>query len=106
MAKKLNNYINTELGYAENQLAEWKNYLDKNPVSKLKDRTRDVITKFGPGEVVVATIEAQGKFLQETLKNYLSMLEVVDKLREKEEQKQINVRGDQALSPFESGDID
>jgi hypothetical protein len=41
----------------------------------------------------VATIEAQGKFVQETMKNYLSLLEVVDDLRNKEEaKKQARVR--------------
>ena len=37
--------------------------------------------------MIVATIEAQGKFVQETMKNYLSLLEVVDDLRNKEEAK-------------------
>lgn len=103
--KKANSYINVDLDYAEQKLKEWKQYLDDNPVHELEDRMRDVMTKFGPGEVVIAKKEEQGKFLQETLKNYLMMLEVVDRLREKEEQKQINVRGDQSLSPFETGDI-
>lgn len=105
MAKKVNSYINSDLDYANYQLAEWKKYMDANPISKLKDRTREVITKFGPGEVVVAKKEDQGKFLQETLKNYLALLEVVDKLRQQEEQKKINVRGNQSLTPFESGDL-
>jgi hypothetical protein len=105
MAAKKNTYINVELDWSEKQLLEWKKYVESHPVSKLRDRTRDVITRFGPGEVVVQTIEQQGKFLQETMKNYLSLLEVVNNLREKEEQKQINVRGDQSLSPFESGDL-
>ena len=42
--------------------------------------------------MVIASIEAQGKFIQETMKNYLALLEVVDKLREKEESK-VEVRG-------------
>ena len=37
--------------------------------------------------MVIASIEAQGKFIQETMKNYLSLLEVVDKLRTQEEAK-------------------
>ena len=37
--------------------------------------------------MVVASIEAQGKFIQETMKNYLALLEVVDKLRTQEEAK-------------------
>ena len=37
--------------------------------------------------MVIASIEQQGKFLQETMKNYLALLEVVDKLRNQEEAK-------------------
>ena len=44
--------------------------------------------------MVIASIEAQGKFVQETMKNYLALVEVVDKLRSAEEAK-IEVRGRQ-----------
>ena len=47
--------------------------------------------------MVIASIESQGKFIQETMKNYLALLEVVDKLREKEESK-IEIRGSGDLS--------
>ena len=47
--------------------------------------------------MVVASIEAQGKFIQETMKNYLALLEVVDKLRSIEEAK-VEVRGKGDLS--------
>jgi hypothetical protein len=47
--------------------------------------------------MVIASIEAQGKFIQETMKNYLALLEVVDKLREKEESK-VEVRGGAGMS--------
>jgi hypothetical protein len=47
--------------------------------------------------MVIASIESQGKFIQETMKNYLALLEVVDKLREKEESK-IEIRGNGDLS--------
>jgi hypothetical protein len=43
--------------------------------------------------MVIASIESQGKFVQETMKNYLALLEQVDKLREKEEAKKIETRG-------------
>ena len=59
--------------------------------------------KGSPLPMVIASIEAQGKFIQDTMKNYLALLEVVDKLREKEEQKKIATRGDASLSPFEEG---
>jgi len=93
MAKKLNSYISTELQWAEEQLLTWRTYIDDNPLHTMKDRIEWRTTKTGNTmPLVVASIESQGKFVQETMKNYLLLLEVVDKLREKEEAK-IESRG-------------
>ena len=87
-AVKKNNFITTELDWAEAQLESWKQYVDANPLHQLKDRIEWKPTaKGGMLPMVIASIESQGKFVQETMKNYLSLLEVVDKLREKEEAK-------------------
>ena len=84
MAKKRSNtFINAELDWAEAQLLSWKQYVEKNPLDQMKDRTE----KRNTNTFVIATIEAQGKFIQETMKNYLALLEVVNKLREIEEAK-------------------
>lgn len=92
-APKKTTYINTELDWAEEQLSSWKQYVDANPMHELKDRIEWKPTaKGGMLPMVIASIESQGKFIQETMKNYLALLEVVDKLREKEESK-IEVRG-------------
>lgn len=90
---KKNTYINVELDWAENQLKSWKEYVESNPVHELNDRISIVNGK----EVITATVEQQGKFLQETMKNYLSLTEVVDKLREKEESK-LQSRGNAEIS--------
>ncbi len=85
---KKTTYVNTELEWAEQQLQSWRAYVDANPMHELKDRIEWKPTaKGGVMPMVVASIEAQGKFIQETMKNYLALLEVVDKLREKEEAK-------------------
>jgi hypothetical protein len=98
MALNKTTYINTELEWAETQLASWKQYVDANPMHELKDRIEWKPTaKGGMLPMVIASIEAQGKFIQETMKNYLALLEVVDKLREKEEAK-VEVRGKGELS--------
>lgn len=81
------NYINAELDWAETQLTNWKEYVESNPVHLLIDR---VIWKEVRGNnvpQVVASIESQGKFIQETMKNYLSLLGEVNKMREVEEAK-------------------
>jgi hypothetical protein len=92
MAKN-NNYISVELDWAESQLVTWKNYVDNHPLDKLTDRIEWKPTaRGGTMPMVIASVEQQGKFIQETMKNYLSLLEVVDKLREKEEMK-IEARG-------------
>lgn len=96
-APKKTTYINTELDWAEQQLASWKQYVDANPLHELKDRIEWKPTaKGGMLPMVIASIESQGKFIQETMKNYLALLEVVDKLREKEESK-VEVRGNTEL---------
>ena len=97
-AIKKTTYINAELDWAEQQLASWKQYVDANPLPELKDRIEWKPTaKGGMLPMVIASIEAQGKFIQETMKNYLALLEVVDKLRKIEEAK-VEVRGKGELS--------
>jgi len=93
MAVKKNSYINTELLWAESQLSSWKEYVDAHPLHQLTDRIEwKPTSKGGLIPMVIASIESQGKFIQETMKNYLALLEVVDNLRSKEEAK-IEVRG-------------
>ena len=97
-AIKKTTFINTELDWAEQQLTSWKQYVDANPLHELKDRIEwKPTSKGGMMPMVVASIEAQGKFIQETMKNYLALLEVVDKLRSIEEAK-VEVRGKGELS--------
>lgn len=94
MAVKKTTYINTELDWAEQQLSSWKEYVDANPLHLLEDRIKWKETKAGGAmPMVIASIEAQGKFVQETMKNYLALLEQVEKLREKEEAKKVETRG-------------
>jgi len=91
-------YINTELDWAEEQLSSWKAYVDANPLNLIKDRIEWKPTvKGGTMPMVIASIEAQGKFIQETMKNYLALLEVVDKLRKVEVAK-VEVRGNGEMS--------
>lgn len=100
MATKTNKttYINAELDWAEQQLQSWKSYVDANPLHELKDRIEwKPTSKGGMLPMVIASIEAQGKFIQETMKNYLALLEVVDKLRKIEETK-VEVRGNSEMS--------
>lgn len=88
MAVKKSIYISTELDWAEQQLSSWRAYIDLNPINELKDRIEYKPTaRGGLMPMVIASIEAQGKFIQDTMKNYLSLLEVVNNLREKEEAK-------------------
>lgn len=88
MAVRKSTYIDVELEWAETQLASWKQYVDANPLHELKDRIEWKPTaKGGMLPMVIASIESQGKFVQETMKNYLSLLKEVDAMREKEESK-------------------
>lgn len=95
---KKTTYINAELDWAEQQLQSWKAYVDAHPLHELTDRIEwKPTSKGGLIPMVIASIEAQGKFIQETMKNYLALLEVVDKLREKEAAR-VEVRGNGELS--------
>ncbi len=104
MATKKSNYIEIELQFAEEQLESWRRYIEANPIESLTDRMDYKETKNG-GMVrtVIASIEAQGKYIQDMLKNYLALLKEVDIMREKEEAKKIASRGDKDVSPFEEG---
>ncbi len=94
MAVTKTTYIHTELVWAEEQLSSWRAYIDANPLHKMVDRIEwKPTTKGGMLPMVIASIEAQGKFIQETMKNYLALLEVVERLRDKEDQKKIIARG-------------
>jgi len=99
MAVKRNNYITVDLEWAEEQLESWKTYVTAHPLHSLIDRIEWKPTaKGGLLPMVIASIEAQGKFIQETMKNYLALLEVVDRLREKEESKK-EARGSGSVPP-------
>lgn len=88
MAKKKINqdtFIDVELDWAENQLHTWKEYVDKNPLHELTDRIHYKETKGGGVmPMISATIESQGKFIQDTMKNYLTLLSLTKDLRQKE----------------------
>lgn len=106
MAVKKDTYVGADLEWAEEQLATWRVYVDAHPLGELKDRIAYKSTaNGGQMPMVVASIESQGKFIQETMKNYLSLLKQVDDMRKMEEDKKIKARGVDSLSPMEEGII-
>lgn len=95
---KTNSFVNAELDFAEAQLESWRKYIEANPIDTLEDRWgKKEMPKGGQTFVVVATKEQILKSIQDTMEKYLKMLEVVDKLREKEEQK-AEARGSQEIN--------
>lgn len=106
MATRKSSYIDIDLDWAEKQLATWRAYIDDNPINELKDRIEWKSTKAGGTmPMVVASIEQQGKYIQETMRNYLALLKEVDLMREREDLKKSNPRGSQTLSPIEDGTL-
>ena len=94
MAVKKQIYIEAELDWAEQKLSEWKEYVDKNPFQDMKDRIEWKPTgKGGMLPMVIASIEAQIKCVRDTMKEYLVLLEQVNKMRMAEEAKQKEVKG-------------
>jgi len=97
-ANKKSTYISEELIWLEKRVWEIKADVDAHPYNKLRDRTVTLSTPTGDKEVVVANIEAQKKSLREAYKEYAQLIEVIDKLREKEEAK-IEARGKSEIPP-------
>jgi len=94
MAIKKQTYINAELEWAEQKLLEWKQYVDDNPFQNMKDRIEWKPTaKGGMIPMVVASIESQIKCVRDTMKEYLVLLEQVEKMRQAEESKKKDVKG-------------
>lgn len=88
MATKKQLFTEIELSWAEDQLLSWRAYVDANPLHELKDRIEWKPTaKGGSMPMVIASIEQQGKFIQDTMKNYLALLKEVDAMRSIEEAK-------------------
>lgn len=99
MSKKINNYISAELDFAESSLKQWREYIEANPIPDVKDRWgKKEMPRGGYTMVVTSTAEQQIKCIQDTLTRYLSLLEVVDRLREKEESKK-EARGSAQVPP-------
>lgn len=97
MTAKKQTYVGAELDWAEKRLKEWKKYIDNNPINKLEDRMALKQTARGTISVVSATVETQMKAIRDTMKEYLSLLEIVDRLRTQDEKNKIEVRGGQDL---------
>jgi len=96
---KKNSYITAELDFAESQLRGWRKYIEENPIDSLVDRWgKKEMPRGGFTSVVTATAEQQIKCVQDTMKNYLALLEVVDRLREKDEVKKV-ARGTGIVPP-------
>lgn len=107
MATKKVNYIEMELDWLESKAEELRAYCDANPLTGLVDRMAYKETRGGGSiPMCIATVEQQIKSIRETLQDYIKIIEAIEKLREKEEIKKTAIRGDQELSPLESGEID
>jgi hypothetical protein len=98
MAKaKRNTFIDMDLKWLEQKAKELKEYCDSPPISQLQDRIVSGKT--------MATIEEQVTSRRNTLKDYLQIVEAIDKLKEIENSKKVATRGDAELSPLEMGTL-
>lgn len=91
-----NSYISMELEWLDKKATEIREYCNQ-AIHKITDRK--------DGGKVIAKKEDIIKSMRETLKDYILIVEAIDRLRDKEESKNPSVRGDQELSPFEKGEI-
>jgi len=94
MATRRQTYINAELEWAEQKLLEWRQYVDDNPFQSMKDRIEwKPTSKGGMIPMVIASIESQIKCVRDTMKEYLLLLEQVERMRQVEENKKVDVKG-------------
>lgn len=90
-----NKFTNVELDWAEKQIKSWMIFVEANPFDTMQDRTKLRPTKNGGTMLeVVATIEAQQKSVREIIKDYLLLLEIVERLRTEEAAKAGGTYGD------------
>lgn len=94
---KSNSYIEKELQWLESKAQEIQEYINKTKYGDIDDRIVSLIGARGAVETIAANIEQQQKAYRDALKEYASIIEVIDKLREKEEEK-IAIRGKGELS--------
>jgi hypothetical protein len=98
MSTKKNTYVEFELDWLQEKADQLKTYVDNNPFHELTDRLAwKQTSNGGQMPLVVSTIEVQIKSLTQALKDYAQIIEVIDKLREKEEQK-AEARGSQEIN--------
>lgn len=90
-------YIEQDLEWLRGQAEELKAYCDSNKIPDMKDRI--------VGKKVVATVEQQITSKRQTLYDHIKILEAIKVLEEKEATKKQLTRGDQELTPMETGDI-
>lgn len=94
MAAKKIIYITEELDWCNEKLEEWRTYIDSNPLGELEDRVKWKETKAGGSmPMVIASIESQIKSIRDTMKEYLALLDVVNRMRGEEEKRQEVARG-------------
>jgi hypothetical protein len=104
-ASKKNKYIEQDLLWLKGKLEEFKSYVDSRPFHSLTDRMGVKMTKFGPCEYVIASVETQRKDLSLSLQEISQLLDAIAKLEEEGEKKKLLVRGNDELTPMESGEI-
>lgn len=86
-AKNKNSYVGEELLWLTRKAEELKLYVEMHPFNTLIDRIATLSSPTGDKEVVVATIEVQQKANILAMKEYAQIIEIIDRLREKEESK-------------------
>lgn len=83
MAKK--EFVVKELDFLESQVKSLRDFLDSNKIDTLTDRIGTRMGKDGPVEYVVATIEAQSKNVRDSMKDYASLIGILNELRAAED---------------------
>lgn len=93
MSKKTN-FILENLDWLEAKIKDMEKYVDNHPFETLIDRTEIVMSAKGtPVIKITANIESQMRELRATIKDYLSWLPEINRLRAERADAQMEIRG-------------
>lgn len=93
MARKQELYTKVEHEWLEQRASELKDYIDANPVKDIDDRIETVTSSKGiPAIKVIAKKEDAIKSWMSVLKEYATLLRVLEELREQKAALEVDVR--------------
>jgi len=104
--KKENKYIGQTIEWLRMQMEQNQAYVDSRPLSALTDRKGYKTIKGQQVEYVIATIEKQREDITKAILEVGQIGLAIKALEAEEEKTKLLTRGDEELTPIESGELE